>query len=266
MALRDVRPVACTRPPPTRRPARSWHSSTAAFGRDGRACSGSRPSSSCTTQAASSTRVRCPRPTTTPSPVAVQPFRRVVVESHPALVGHRLDALHRRLSPRGGGAARPRPRGGDGARDGAPARAGRAAQALHARAVRRGGRPPCGDSAQTLRVFLLVGVPFVPRDEQATWMRQSVGRRSHAGGLGGLTDPDAAAAMARCRGARGVGRFVAPLARRCRVLPLEAALPLGRARTRPGTRDVRVFADLWDLDRLASCPACAPSRRARLGG
>jgi radical SAM enzyme (TIGR01210 family) len=193
--------------------------------------------------------------------VAVQPFRRVVVEAHPALVGHRLTRVIDACRRAAAGGPAPTIEVAMGLETAHP----RALAALHKRftleqfaaaaaAVRRLGAD--------LRVFLLIGVPFVPRDEQVTWMRQSVETAFDLGaavvsliptrpGNGAL---DALAAS---------GDFVAPSLADVESA-LEAALPLGRARTRPGTRDVRVFADLWDLDRLASCAACAPSRRARL--
>ena len=101
-----------------------------------------------------------------------------------------------------------------------------------------------------LRVFVLLDPPFVPHQEAAEWALSSV------------------------RTARSVG------ASACVVIPVRGgngaidALPVAQ-RPRLGLRDLewvvqealsgdmRVFADLWDIDRLFDCH-CSPERAARL--
>jgi radical SAM enzyme (TIGR01210 family) len=180
-------------------------------------------------------------------------FDRVIVESHPALIGPRLDRLRRAL-------------------DGAAARGGRspaleiamgletanpsALERLHKRftldqfstasdRLRRQGA--------SLRVFLLAGVPFIPRREQQVWLERSaafafdcgasvvsiIPTRPGNGALESLAD---------------LGEFEAPTLSDLEDM-LDAALSLGHR---------RVLADLWDLDRLATCPDCLEPRIGRL--
>jgi hypothetical protein len=53
------------------------------------------------------------------------------------------------------------------------------------------------------------------------------------------------------------GHFAPP-----HLVDLERSLALGMDLA--ARRNVRVFADLWDLDRFSSCRHCLPHRRARL--
>jgi hypothetical protein len=107
-----------------------------------------------------------------------------------------------------------------------------------------------------LRVFLLVSPPFVPPGEQDEWMLRSIDAALAAGA--------AVIALIPTRRGNGTiesleadGLFVGP-----HLADLERSLALALARRRP-TR-VRIFADLWDIDRFASCPACLADRRRRL--
>ena len=93
-------------------------------------------------------------------------FDRVIVESHPALVGGRVRPVRGRDS-------RGSARGRDGPRDRPPRRARAPQQADDARPVRQRGRA-LGQRAVALRVFLLVSPPFVPRAEQDEWLARSV--------------------------------------------------------------------------------------------
>jgi archaeosine synthase beta-subunit len=104
-----------------------------------------------------------------------------------------------------------------------------------------------------LRVFVLVGSPFVPPDESLEW---TVRTAEHAAKCGaGLI------ALIPVRGGNGemerlagAGEFTPPT-----LLDVECALDR--------CLDVSpavVTADLWDIDRLAECGACAAERRSRL--
>ena len=104
-----------------------------------------------------------------------------------------------------------------------------------------------------LRVFVLVGAPFVPRDESLEW---TVRTAEHAAKCGA-----ALVALIPVRGGNGemerlasVGEFAPP-----RLLDIEHALDrcLELAPT-------VVTADLWDIERIAECAACAAERRSRL--
>ena len=151
---------------PRRSPTRDRHS-TARTSRSAR--------SSCTTPAASSIPALCPTTTTMASPPRSLASSRVIVESHPALVGARtrrfLEALHRHQAADVVASARSR----DGARDGT-SRGARAAEQEDdgRRFLLAAGR--LRSLGVALRVFLLVSPPFVPTDEQDEWLLRSIDR------------------------------------------------------------------------------------------
>jgi radical SAM enzyme (TIGR01210 family) len=176
----------------------------------------------------------------------VRAFPRVVVENHPRLTGERAVAFARRLDGELEVALgletidpRAQPRLGKGATlDDFE----RAATLLRAAGIH-------------VRAFLLVGVPFVPPSEQ-------------------LASIAAAARFARARldachvsliPVRGGEGALARLAAGGAFTPpdlglLEDALDCGLQ----AADGAVVTADLWDLERLAACAACFPSRRERL--
>jgi uncharacterized Fe-S cluster-containing MiaB family protein len=104
-----------------------------------------------------------------------------------------------------------------------------------------------------LRVFALVGAPYVDPEESVEW---TVRTAEYAARRGATT-----IALIPVRGGNGemerletLGHFVPP-----GLAQLEAALDgcLGLA-------PVVVTADLWDIDRLPACPECRPRRIERL--
>ena len=129
-----------------------------------------------------------------------------------------------------------------------------------------------------LRVFILVQPPFTPREDALHWAERSL---DFAFGCGAT-----AATLIATRAGNGAtdallqtGDFVPPDLRtleqaldygiqhhRERVFPdamvqdrpLEDRLLPGRA------FPCRVFADLWDIERVAACPACRTQRIARI--
>jgi uncharacterized Fe-S cluster-containing MiaB family protein len=113
-----------------------------------------------------------------------------------------------------------------------------------------------------LRVFVLVGVPFIPRGEQVEWVRRSVHTAVDAGATAVSLIPTRTGNGALDELA-ATGDFDPPTLGDLEGA-LDATIQLGRERTRAGTSDVRVFADVWDLDRLTTCASCAGARRARL--
>jgi radical SAM enzyme (TIGR01210 family) len=184
--------------------------------------------------------------------VALRGFRHVVVESHPRLVGPRLsrwlDALARAAAP----GAPPSLEVAMGLETAHPA----ALERLHKRftlddfahaaeSLRRSG--------VSLRVFLLVGVPFVPRHEQLPWILRSAAYAFECGA--------SVVSLIPTRGGNGaletlagMGLFEAPS---LRDLEMAADAVMADA-------SARVFADLWDVDRFAACPRCHGERRERL--
>jgi radical SAM enzyme (TIGR01210 family) len=180
---------------------------------------------------------------------------RVVVESHPSLVGRRvdrlLDALDRHRSPGG------RPvqlEVAMGLETGHPDALGllnkrmtvddfrAAAEALARRSV-------------ALRVFLLIWPPFVPFDEQDDWLVRSLDLAFSCGA--------SVASLVPTRAGNGAvelpaenGCFRAP-----RLEDIERSIE--RAHEACSGRG-RILVDLWDLERFADCRPCFAARRARL--
>jgi uncharacterized Fe-S cluster-containing MiaB family protein len=106
-----------------------------------------------------------------------------------------------------------------------------------------------------LRVFLLIGAPFIARDEQDEWLLKSIGVALSSGA--------AAISLLRTRSGNGAmealaarGMFAPPTLRDVeRSYNLALARAAGRA---------RIFVDLWDLEQAADCRHCLEHRRARL--
>jgi len=104
-----------------------------------------------------------------------------------------------------------------------------------------------------LRVFILVKPPFMKDEESLEWVVRSLEFAFDCGAT--------AATLIPTRGGNGAmeelaaaGFFSPP-----RLATLEAAMADGIAMKRG-----RVFADLWDLSRTASCKICTQPRIARL--
>jgi radical SAM enzyme (TIGR01210 family) len=104
-----------------------------------------------------------------------------------------------------------------------------------------------------LRVFVLVQPPFVQVEEAILWAQRSVDFAFDCGAT--------AVTLIPTRGGNGAmetlaanGQFSAP-----RLETLETSFSYGL-----GLKRGRVFADLWDADKIPSCPACRTSRIARL--
>jgi radical SAM enzyme (TIGR01210 family) len=100
-----------------------------------------------------------------------------------------------------------------------------------------------------LRAFLLLNPPFVERADAVDWTCRSLDVARDAGAV--------AASVIPTRGGNGAMEALgaAPWSS---LKDLEAAVEYGLS-----AGGMRVFADLWDIERLSAC-ACAPSRVARL--
>jgi radical SAM enzyme (TIGR01210 family) len=178
----------------------------------------------------------------------------IIVESHPRLIGARVDRLLAAL---------------DGARGGGAVTSLEVAMGLetaHPEALERlHKRMTVDDFASAagalnrrgvaVRSFLLVAPPFVPRDQQDAWLGRSIDAAFSCG--------VSAVSLVPTRPGNGAlealaadGAFHPP-----RLADIERAAVAGLART-PGRG--RLFVDLWDLERFAECPACFEARRARL--
>jgi hypothetical protein len=176
---------------------------------------------------------------------------RVIVESHPSLIGPRTSRFLETLASLQSSPALEVAMGLETAHPVALER-------LHKRmtidafldAARR-----LASLGVALRVFLLVHPPFVPRTEQDEWLCRSVDVAFSAGAD--------AVSLIPTRGGNGAleslaneGLFHGP-----HLQDLEKSLALALRRA-PASG--RVFADLWDLHRFADCSHCLDQRRAQL--
>lgn len=173
------------------------------------------------------------------------PFPRVVVESHPRLIGRSCLAFAAALGGRlevamGLETVHPRALAGLNKRM-TVEDFDRAAERL-------------AEAGIGLRAFVLVGAPFVPAEEAVEWAVRSA---AHALARGAGT-----VVLIPVRGGNGA---MEELAARGQLTPpslaqledvLDRCLALGGGGV--------ALADLWDLERLACCPACAAARRERL--
>jgi archaeosine synthase beta-subunit len=172
-------------------------------------------------------------------------FERVVVESHPALVGPAVDRFQKCLGRRRLEVAM----GLETAHPDALARLHKkmtveqfrqAADYLKAREV-------------AVRVFLLVHPPFIPRAEREEWLGRSVDVAFECGATAvSLIPVRSGNGAIEALGEQG---FHKPPT----LSDLERATSLALSRARG-----RVFADLWDLERFAACPRCFFDRSERL--
>ena len=178
---------------------------------------------------------------------AIAGFSRVIVESHPALIGERVDQWLAALASYG-----------------LELEVAMGLETAHPQALERLNKRmtvdlfrdaalALGRRGVTVRAFLLVSPPFVPQPEQGEWLRRSV---DEAFACGAET-----VSLIPMRSGNGTiealareGLFSAP-----DLETLEDAFDEALARARG-----RVFADIWDLERLATCDTCASARRARL--
>ena len=176
----------------------------------------------------------------------VSPFERVIVESHPVLVGESclrfrdilagalevamgLETIHPEVLPRLN-KGMPLPRF-DGA----------------ARLLAREGI--------ALRVFVLLGLPFVSEEESLEWACRSV-EYAFSRGAGAVSVIPTRLGNGALDALRERGEFSSPPLRSLEVA-VARGLALGRG---------RVFADLWDVAVLRACPSCRGVRLERLRG
>ena len=180
-------------------------------------------------------------------------LRRVIVESHPSLVGDRVDRWQQELA-RGSAGNTPTLEVAMGLETAHPAALAslnkrftlgdfaRAASSLTSRGVQ-------------LRVFLLIAPPFVPPEEHDSWLLRSLDAAFECGA--------AVVSLIPMRDGNGTvealaatGMFHPPTLDTIER-SFARALEHGRGRG-------LVFLDLWDLDRFAPRGKCPPPRRAAL--
>jgi archaeosine synthase beta-subunit len=182
----------------------------------------------------------------------VAPFARVIVESHPALVGARLARFHGALVRASGDAPVPRLEVALGLETAHPEALQRLGKRVTLDRFREAARRTRQLGAD-VRVFLLVGVPFVRRPQQREWIARSIAEAFDSGA--------SVISLIPTRSGNGAleGLERARLFERPSLADVEDALE----RALPSVAG-RVFADLWSLQSLATCPACFDARRERL--
>ena len=174
----------------------------------------------------------------------LRPFKRVIVECHPALVGEPAPGFRDLL-------------------------AGQLEVAMGLETVHRGALEKLNKRMTleqfslaagflrrhdiALRVFILVKPPFLDEAEALFWARRSLDFAFERGAsvcslLPTRSGNGALEALAR------QGEFSPP-----RLATLEAAAAYGI-----GLQRGRVFADLWNLEQFSACGACFPARALRL--
>ena len=186
---------------------------------------------------------------------ALTGLSRVIVESHPALVGARVDQFLVALDRlRDAIAPAPQLEVAMGLETAHPDALDRLNKRFTLDDFRQAA-DALADRGVALRVFLLIAPPFVPFTDQDAWLLRSIDAAFSCGA--------AVVSLVPTRSGNGAmealaeaGTFRAPT-----LDDIERSLAL--AVTHAPARG-RVFVDLWDLERFADCPHCVGARRDRL--
>ena len=176
-------------------------------------------------------------------------FRRVVVECHPRLVDDRVRRFAELL--------RGRLEVAMGLETAHPEALSRLGKQLTLEQFDRAAERLRADGVD-LRVFVLVGVPFVPAAEQARWVAESVRHAARAGARSVALIP-VRGGNGELERLRGLGLFEPPDSS-----AEPPARPTGLRVAAAGPAPT-VQVDLWDLDQVASgCDACRDDRVAAI--
>jgi len=182
-------------------------------------------------------------------------FKQVVVESHPALIGKRVDRFIDALARHGASAgAAPQLEVAMGLETVHPA----ALERLHKRMtvnqfVEAASR--LLERRVEVRVFLLIAPPFVPAEEQDAWLQKSIDTAFDCGASVVTLIPTRAGNGAM-ETLSADGSFRLP-----RLDAIERSVEMSYAHA--GRRG-RLFVDLWNLEPFSDCPTCLDARRHRL--
>ena len=180
-------------------------------------------------------------------------FSRVVVESHPSLVGPRVERFLGHLHAHGPAAPRLEVAMGlETVHPGALERLyKRMSVAAFARAAERLAR-----YGADVRVFLLIAPPFIPPTEQDGWLLRSIDT-AFACGASVVSLIPVRPGNGAMEALEAQGLFRTPV-----LHEIERAVDLAHAARRPA--HARLFVDTWDLQRFTSCRVCGERRRDRL--
>lgn len=174
-----------------------------------------------------------------------EPYERVIVECHPAFLGERALEFQRLIAP-------------------ARLEVAMGLETVHPEVLPRLNKRMTLDQFRSaadwlrrhqidLRVFILVRPPWLTEEEGVEWACRSLDFAAACGAAVSCVIPtrDGNGAMEALRAS---GEWAPPSLR-----SLERALEYGLQLAQG-----RVFADLWDVERFADCPECAPARTERL--
>jgi radical SAM enzyme (TIGR01210 family) len=176
---------------------------------------------------------------------AVDGFERVIVEAHPAF----LAAAYRERCLRFRDAISGQLEVAIGLETSHPAVLARLNKKMTLDAFRRAA-DFLREHDIALRVFILLSPPFMPRGEEVEWACRSLDVAAACGASVSVVIPT--------RGGNGAMEAIGDAFRPPRLHWLESAIEYGL-----GLGDMRVFADLWNVDRFFEC-TCSPARAARL--
>jgi len=185
---------------------------------------------------------------------ALTGLSQVIVESHPALVGARVDRFLASLDRCQDVTPPARLEVAMGLETAHPDALDRLNKGFTFDDFRRAA-DALADRGVGLRVFLLIAPPFVPAAEQDAWLLRSIDAAFSCGA--------AVVSLVPTRAGNGAMDALAE-AGAFRVPALEdVERSFAHALTHASSRG-RVFVDLWDLERFAHCPHCFEARRDRL--
>jgi radical SAM enzyme (TIGR01210 family) len=189
-------------------------------------------------------------------PIAIQlsGLTHLVVESHPALIGPRVDSLLHALQRLNEPGSPPRLEVAMGLETAHPG----ALEQLHKQMTVASFKAAADRLLQreiALRAFLLVFPPFVPLKEHDAWLLESI---DVAFGCGAT-----AVSLIPTRTGNGTLESLATdgLFRAPRLSDIERSTELAYQRY---SGRGRIFVDVWDLDRFANCAGCFEERYRRL--
>jgi len=184
------------------------------------------------------------------------PFERVIVECHPAFVNHRVPHFRDLLTTQREGISALPPTPDLEVAIGLETVHPEVLARLNKRMTLQEFRQAAGfltNAGISLRVFILVRPPWLNEVEGLEWAKRSLDFAFECGA--------AACSLIPTRAGNGAmealavsGEWQPPA-----LSSVEAALDYGLS-----LRAGRVFVDLWDIERFATCPACAPARVRRL--
>lgn len=182
---------------------------------------------------------------------------RVVVESHPALVGHGLDALVDAFldSAETAVVCPPHLEIAMGLETVHPEALERLNKRITAESFARASTTIL-DRGADLRAFLLVAPPFIQPAAQDEWLRRSVAFAADCGA--------AAVSLIASRGGNGTMEALADEGSFHPPTLADVERSLSTALTVVAGGRTRVFADLWNLESVAACSRCRQARLARL--